>query len=74
MGQIKRANTWRDALRVLEEIEENGQEPNLFHFSAVINKCAKGRQWKKAIQLLREMEERGIQPNVNQLQCGHQCL
>lgn len=58
-----RDNGWRDALKWLELMKSDGSTLDVFHFSAGINACAKGRQWEEALQLLREMTEQGVLPD-----------
>ena len=63
-GQIKRARSARDAIGVIANIERQGYHPDVYHYSAIISKCAKEKLVKKALEFLAEMEEVGIPPNV----------
>ena len=55
MGQIKRARSARDAIRVITNIERKGYHPNVFHYSTIISKCAKEKLVDKALGLLKRM-------------------
>ena len=63
-GQIKRARSARDAIGVIARIERQGYHPNMFHYSAIINKCAKEKLVDKALGLLKRMINQGGTPNA----------
>jgi len=63
MGQIKEARSARDAIRVVAKIERQGYHPNMFHYSAIISKCAKEKLVDKALGLLKRMIYQGVAPN-----------
>ena len=57
-----RDNGWRDALRWLDIIAAE-HSLDVFHYSAAINACAKGRQWEQAMLLLDTMNKNGVPPD-----------
>ena len=63
MKQIKGSRTAEGAIRVIKSIEREGYHPNVFHYSAIISKCAKERQVKAALSLLKRMVNQGVKPN-----------
>lgn len=58
-----RENGWRDALRWLDLMRAEGRPLDVFHYSAGINACAKGRQWEQALLLLDAMARSGVPPD-----------
>ena len=64
MGQIKRARSARDAIGVIARIERQGYHPDMYHYSAIISKCAKQKLVDKALGLLKRMINQGVTPDV----------
>ena len=64
MGQIKKARSAGNAIRVITKIERQGYHPDVFHYSAIISKCAKDKLVDKALGLLKRMISQGVAPNV----------
>ena len=58
-----RDNGWRDALRWLDLMKQEGSILDVFHYSAAINACAKGRQWEQAMLLLDAMSKNDVPPD-----------
>ena len=42
-----------------------GVQPNVITYNALISACEKGLQWGKALELLSEMKTQGFQPDVS---------
>ena len=64
LKQIKRSRTAEGAIRVITNIERDGYHPNMFHYSAIISKCAKEKKVKAALGLLKRMINQGVAPDV----------
>ena len=64
MNRIRNARGWKAGNHVLLNIEKDGYAPNVFHYSAIISKCAKQRQSGKALGLLKRMINQGVAPNA----------
>jgi len=52
------------ALAVLDAMEGRGAVPNVWHYTAAVNACARGSQWSKALELLGSMERSGVGANI----------
>jgi len=62
---FRSAFRWRDALKWLELVRTHGAVPlDVFHFSAAIAACAKGRQWAHALFLLESMAKHGVEVSL----------
>jgi len=64
MNRIRNARGWKAGGSVLLDIENDGYAPNVFHYSAIISKCAKQKQVKKALGFLKRMLNQGVAPNA----------
>ena len=63
MNRIRNARDWRAGGNVFLDIEQAGYIPNVFHYSAIISKCAKDRRPDKAMGFLKRMTNQGVEPN-----------
>ena len=59
MNRIRNARDWRAGGNVFLDIEQAGYIPNVFHYSAIISKCAKDRRPDKAMGFLKRMTNQG---------------
>ena len=64
MNRIRIARDWRAGGNVFLDIEQAGYIPNVFHYSAIISKCAKDRRPDKAMGFLKRMINQGVRPNA----------
>jgi len=55
---------WQQALRLLEELEENGLSANNITYSSVIRACGRAGRWDKALTTFHRMREQELQPDL----------
>ena len=51
-------------LQLFGEMRQQGVQPSVITYSAVISACGKGLLAKRALQLLEQMQQKGLQPDV----------
>ncbi|QDZ24823.1 hypothetical protein A3770_14p73410 [Chloropicon primus] len=66
-GRIKayaKNNMWRECVLILKEVEEEqGIQPSVHIYNAVLQACFVTKKWELALKLFARMEEKGIEPN-----------
>jgi len=65
-----KARMWRDALELLDDMQENNVLPNEYTYSAVITACGNGGQWNRALELLDQVGKE-IKLSLHFLSCSH---
>lgn len=61
ISATEKSRSYRDALKLLQEMEDNKIEKNEVTFSSAISSCEKCGEWRSALDLLDAMEREGIQ-------------
>lgn len=59
IGACADAGEWRDALKLLRELEEAGDATDLAPYTEAARSCRAGGEWARAISLLNRVRERG---------------
>jgi pentatricopeptide repeat domain-containing protein 1 len=59
ISACSRAGQWRPALKLLDEMEMMGIQPDVVAFNAVLYSCRLGAQWRCALETLRRFEVGG---------------
>ena len=57
-------NQWREALKLMEEIEASGVTPDLFCLNVLMDVMAKAGKWRRCLELLEGMGLRGLKPDA----------
>ena len=52
------------ALQLSDEMQQQGLQPNVITYSAVVSACGKCEIPERALQLFDEMQQQGLEPNV----------
>lgn len=59
MRAVAEWGRWQEALSMMEQMEKDGLEPDLWTFTAAITACGKAGEVFRALDLLKEMDKRG---------------
>ncbi|KAG5182820.1 hypothetical protein JKP88DRAFT_139485, partial [Tribonema minus] len=57
-------NGSKQAMELLQHMEQLGVMPNFKHYGAAINVCGKAGDWASAVHIFQQMQHKGVQPNL----------
>jgi pentatricopeptide repeat protein len=55
MTACAKGRMWKTALSILDEMKENGIDPNEVTYGVAVAACGNGGQWERALELLEEV-------------------
>lgn len=64
LSAVGRQHRWRDAIRLVSEMQQASHSPNAFAYNAVLSVCARSRQWPCALNLLKDMSWHSVRADV----------
>jgi pentatricopeptide repeat domain-containing protein 1 len=64
---VDQEQLWMRAVDLLEQIKNDGLEPDGFSYSAAISCCGTGGRWKEALDLIKTMQKGGPKTRPNKV-------
>ncbi|CAE8720768.1 unnamed protein product, partial [Polarella glacialis] len=62
---LEKSQTWKQAVTLLTEMQQDGLRPDHLFYSSLISACAaENGGWHQALSLLVQMESEGLSPNT----------